>query len=157
MTATDPVQAVAEALDALNADGWMVVPHPNTGEPMQERLPVSYLAEAAVAAARPAIEREAKAEAWVEGRRALIKALRGGEDGHDARCISNTSGGEGSCDCALFVMFDTDRRGRVAALREAADSLYGDERANGDHWHPLSVASWLRERADAEEASRWTT
>lgn len=71
MTATDPVQAVAEALDVLNADGWMVVPHPNTGEPMQERLPVSYLAEAAVAAARPAIE----AEALREVRRSLEDAV----------------------------------------------------------------------------------
>ncbi len=35
------------------------------------------------------------------------------------------------------------------ALREAADDVYGDERANGPHAHPLSVATWLRERAGA--------
>ena len=46
-----------------------------------------------------------------------------------------------------------ERDAAVAAktLREAADEVYGDERAAGQHWHPLSAASWLRDRADRIE------
>lgn len=41
---------------------------------------------------------------------------------------------------------------KASALRMAANALYGDDRANGKHSHPLSVASWLRELADRIEA-----
>lgn len=37
------------------------------------------------------------------------------------------------------------------ALRDAADEFYGDDRAAGPYRHPLSGASWLRERADRIE------
>lgn len=37
------------------------------------------------------------------------------------------------------------------ALREAAEEVYGDDRAAGPYSHPLSAASWLRERADRIE------
>lgn len=37
------------------------------------------------------------------------------------------------------------------ALREAAEEVYGDDRAAGPYSHPLSAASWLRERADLIE------
>lgn len=33
------------------------------------------------------------------------------------------------------------------ALEEAADEMYGDKRASGPFAHPLSVMTWLRERA----------
>lgn len=36
---------------------------------------------------------------------------------------------------------------KAEALREAAGAVYGDERAEGPHGHPLSIATWLRERA----------
>lgn len=36
---------------------------------------------------------------------------------------------------------------QAAALEEAADEMYGDKRASGPFAHPLSVMTWLRERA----------
>lgn len=39
---------------------------------------------------------------------------------------------------------------KAEALREAADDLHGDHGPE----HPLSTATWLRERADALEAGR---
>lgn len=43
-------------------------------------------------------------------------------------------------------------KAKAQTLRDAADEVYGDERAESEHWHPLSIASWLRERADRVEA-----
>lgn len=40
------------------------------------------------------------------------------------------------------------------ALRDVADEVYGDERAQGPYAEPLSIASWLRSRADEIEAGR---
>lgn len=37
---------------------------------------------------------------------------------------------------------------QAAALLEAAEEVYGDERASGSHSHPLSIRNWLRERAE---------
>ena len=48
----------------------------------------------------------------------------------------------------LLVTSERDAAVAAKALRDAADEVYGDERAAGQHWHPLSAASWLRERAD---------
>lgn len=66
MTATDPVQAVAEAL----AKHQPQIGHGycNCGQqtPLSEDF-TTHQARAAVAAARPTIEREAKAAAWDEG------------------------------------------------------------------------------------------
>ena len=44
----------------------------------------------------------------------------------------------------------SERDAAVAAKapREAAEEVYGDDRAAGPYSHPLSAASWLRERAD---------
>ena len=44
-----------------------------------------------------------------------------------------------------------DRQVAAKALREAAEEVYGDDRAAGPYSHPLSAASWLRERADRIE------
>lgn len=51
---------------------------------------------------------------------------------------------------AAGLLASPEHDAAVAAkvLREVADEVYGDERATGQHWHPLSAASWLRERAD---------
>jgi len=46
---------------------------------------------------------------------------------------------------------DRDARVAAQALRDAADEVYGDGRARGPHWHPLSIVSWLRARAVAIE------
>lgn len=44
------------------------------------------------------------------------------------------------------------RRVAARALREAAADVYGDKRAEGPYSHPLSIADWLRDRADRIEA-----
>ena len=40
---------------------------------------------------------------------------------------------------------------KAAALRMAANTLYDDDRANGRHSHPPSLAGWLRDLADRIE------
>lgn len=45
------------------------------------------------------------------------------------------------------------RAAQAAALRDAADAVYGDERAAGDFPEPLSIVGWLRARADRLEAN----
>lgn len=40
---------------------------------------------------------------------------------------------------------------RAGALRMAANTLYDDDRANGRHGHPPSLAGWLRDLADRIE------
>lgn len=103
MTATDPVQAVAEAMEA-HVTGY---------------------------------------------------SMRDGGYTHSCRCGWSASGRDSSARARehRITALVAAARPPIAAetLREAAGSLYGDERANGDHWHPLSVASWLRECADRIE------
>ena len=41
---------------------------------------------------------------------------------------------------------------KAEALRAAAADAYGTERAAGYYGHPLSIAGWLRDRADRIEA-----
>lgn len=41
-----------------------------------------------------------------------------------------------------------EREVKAEALREAAADVYGTERAAGYYGHPLSIAGWLRDRAD---------
>ena len=52
----------------------------------------------------------------------------------------------------LLATPEHDREVAAKALRDAATALYGDDRANGEYSHPLSVASWLRDRAGGIEA-----
>lgn len=70
--------------------------------------------------------------------------------------------GFGRFSMARYVVRDLTRAGLLATpehdaavkasgLRMAASALYDDDRANGKHGHPLSVASWLRELADRIE------
>ena len=54
-------------------------------------------------------------------------------------------------EAGLLVTPERDAELRAGALRMAANALYGDDRANGKHGHPLSVASWLRDLADRIE------
>jgi hypothetical protein len=51
----------------------------------------------------------------------------------------------------LLVSPEHDAAVAAKALREAAEEVYGDDRAAGPYSHPLSAASWLRERADRIE------
>ena len=51
----------------------------------------------------------------------------------------------------LLVTPERDAAVAAKALREAAEEVYGDDRAAGPYSHPLSAASWLRERADRIE------
>ena len=51
----------------------------------------------------------------------------------------------------LLVTPEHDAAVAAKALREAAEEVYGDDRAAGPYSHPLSAASWLRERADRIE------
>lgn len=117
MSATDPVQAVAEAL-----------------------------------AGHPSMESEPGYNPWTGG--ALLHQVCAGcgmqlAEGRKSRAL-------GAFGHHLASVAVAAARPLIAAeaLREAADNLYGDERANGDHCHPLSVASWLRERADDLESGR---
>lgn len=54
-------------------------------------------------------------------------------------------------DAGLLVSPEHDAAVAAKALREAAEEVYGDDRAAGPYSHPLSAASWLRERADRIE------
>jgi hypothetical protein len=51
--------------------------------------------------------------------------------------------------CVISVRVRTEPEVKAEALREAADALYGD---NGPE-HPLSTATWLRERASRIETA----
>lgn len=51
----------------------------------------------------------------------------------------------------LLVSPERDAAVAARALRGAAEEVYGDDRAAGPYSHPLSAASWLRERADRVE------
>ena len=54
-------------------------------------------------------------------------------------------------DAGMLVTTERDAAVAAKALREAAEEVYGDDRAAGPYSHPLSAASWLRERADRIE------
>lgn len=54
-------------------------------------------------------------------------------------------------EAGMLASPERDAAVAARALRGAAEEVYGDDRAAGLYSHPLSAASWLRERADLIE------
>lgn len=56
------VEAGATAAENMNADAWIAVPDPDTGEPMQQQVPLDRLVEGILVAALPHLSPHPDAE-----------------------------------------------------------------------------------------------
>lgn len=86
---------------------------------------------------------EVLTEAWKD------RIEQGISDAPEGHCYAFA---DALADAGLLATPERDAAVAAKTLREAANEVYGDERAAGQHWHPLSAASWLRDRAARIEA-----